>query len=195
MCHGRGLDGLRGTEDLERRLDAVDADVHEGTCCHVRIEDVHMLARFELLDARRHLREAEGRKAHLAGLFRSGLEVGCTRAERVPCCFESDKALLMGKFEDLFGELPVCSKRLLDEHVLAAGKECLCLLSVKHIRRADIDSVYLIACTELLERGERKMCSMCLGEGAGILFLARIRCHIFRFRHLCERIEEALRDR
>jgi hypothetical protein len=90
----------------------------------------------------------------------------------------------MGKFEDLFGELPVCCKRLLDEHVLAAGKKRLCLLRVKRVRRADIDSIYLVACSELLERRECKLRSMCLCEGAGILFLAGIRCYVLRFRHL-----------
>ena len=88
----------------------------------------------------------------------------------------------------------VGAQRLLDQHVLVAAHAGECLLVVAGVGRGDVDGVDVWAVRELLERGERAVPAVLLGELAGIHGVSRQRAHVLDALDLARGRDEVVAD-
>ena len=175
----RGHAGEAGghAEDLDHGLDSVDADIHEGTRCHVAVEDIGGTPCENIVIARGVLAKAQRSAANgrnLAQRVLDGVEGGVV--ERTHGLEGHDASGLSGA-EDLQRLRLGGAEGLLDDDVLAAGDAGKGLLVVKRVGAADIDGIDVVGGRELVECGEVSLAAVLGGKGGAALGIARERAH------------------
>lgn len=138
-------------EDLDHGLDGVDADVHEGTRCHVAVEDIGGAPRENLVVARRILAKAQRCTTNGRNLAQGVLDGVESRVMERAHGLEGYDARRLGGAKDLERLRLGGTKRLFDDNVLAAGDTGERLLVVERIGAADVDGVDVGGCRKLIE--------------------------------------------
>ena len=149
----RGHAGETGghAENLDHGLDGVDTNVHEGTRCHIAVEDIGGASRENLVVARGILAKAQRGAANGRNFAQSvlnGVESGIVKRAHG---LEGHDASCLGSPEDLERLRLGGAEGLFDDNVLTAGDAGERLLVMECIGAADVDGIDVVGGRELFE--------------------------------------------
>ena len=137
----RGRDCSRLFEQRERRLDTVDADIHERAAGELAVEDVARAAAEDVVVAGRVLAEADAGAADGAKLAEELAGPGEGGVVQGTHGLEGHDAGRARRGKHLAGLAGAGADGLLDEDVLARGDACERLLGVAGVGGPEVDGI------------------------------------------------------